>query len=1604
MPNQEGKILPKYLNTDAASEDLKPDESPFIKGIQTGSINGNPDLGIGLNTPIQEGANDQVLTPVRSNKEIPDTILPTGYNKNIGSFESIVTQEEYYFNFNSEGNSGIYVIDGNTGICSTVLIDPELFFSDDPEVFIAEHRVRLRVIYDRDGNIIEKILLITEGKSWQKWINVNAAIKTNGFNASQFPYWSLLPPHFDRRELFEWAARPIMYNPAVVTIPNTDADINKVNRIIDQAFQISVGVNYTDGRRTCFSPYSLPLIIKSEDFLNSPDSLPKNALLTIYAGSCMVESMDIFIRYTAKQQQGIASTLAWGDWFKYDRIYKFRNSETSEGDVLSTEYWLRTGAWSNNNYDPIFNTIQYPFDNSKLAEIISQDDANMLQNSIPQLSVAQTDLGDAAALAFNRYYYDNLSSQQVNNLNVVVGEKDSTDCVVPLRDINLYAYIARSGENLVYTSQVGYINGEDTTVRFGGLQMSNGLQASITFSDSVNLKLNFGTKKAFRVYLKGTPYSADGTWAIVNKDNSITPLVDELDFSNADILTFVQNTFIAGGYFICQFKLTVPAGRYIATLGRHDDDNINTSTYIEGIANSRLKQTIPAGIFEELTTILPTAIQTYSKEIEVDCTSGNVDVWGHGQDLFYVFCPYVDTRSSGWVFVEGYLFEANDSPVPVELYPYLPVAAAPFFSGDWGRNTDKNGFYFQYYPGSVTGGVTRFEVMFDCVYPTFINVPFNSGTNTSGWFINPNAFVSLTLSVFAPKNRVLFKGKVTNLDGTLNYSNISVSIKDGSTATSKSDGTFELIIHNGQVTSRVNNIYVNSGGNFLITFANCGQIPLFVFDENLIPCGTLISNDPCTGLPVTPARYYPCLNLKINAQGGTQFSLKENGTYAIGVACADFAGRLQFVNIVKNLPVPSFLTRDAIKATFFQLLILAALKLNPDFKWFAPYVSNELTNVRYTQWVGDSAVYVDANGQVVNDPSQAVFISISITSLYNYNVSKNFSVLSSYQFTPGDRIRVLDDGNGNLLDTAKFGEPIDLQIYGTNYNQAAQAAQIIPNSSTVPIVNVSNTVNTSTTSVATTQNNTAVTIYILYDARLNSFINNTGFWIEIDTPAQTVQEIPFNEMEWKPIINGEVADFVGYDNGKPVYNSPTTITINFWDTYLYSRDINIPNVGIKFLNHPFESMSISDGFGNLVTSGGRKWVKNDNAKQLWFPADVIKSDNFLTDSFINGLGMFRTVLPNDGGSNRKDFSQYPFGGIMMMVTQRSIVFYLCENDWFTTDFQFHFSYPNAQGQMVVNLDEGLSTPHQKIGDSFGCRLEDTSSIVIWDKLISWLDAKNEGYIISDYRSAADVSNIVDETGRKYGVKSYMVKKIQFINNWNLTHDKRSRFDIVSGIDTVRRNLYITFHARRNNSNDLNSFVNQRRNIDLSHQETLVYNLDSKRWVRFDNVTPEGYGKIKGKSTGQEFITFAAGKPFYHSNTGNTSFLEFYGIQTEPCIIGVFNKFPETVKIIPTIALDILPNCFYVDLVYDNELGSFSFIPLNFFKKKENVFYAPLLRNMVSYPPIEPELLFESMLFDGKRICSRYVVIRLVGDPNNLNGYFQLSNIFYDMVQSGNNKK
>src|SRR4051812_38165094 len=106
-------------------------ESPFLRGYRI-AFNRNQFQG------GDEGGNLGVGTGYTSTNLIGATmLLPPGTNMAMGSCEVWETNSLYVAFWNSNGNHGIYRIDGKTLKSNIVIVDPRLSFSPLPEHQVA---------------------------------------------------------------------------------------------------------------------------------------------------------------------------------------------------------------------------------------------------------------------------------------------------------------------------------------------------------------------------------------------------------------------------------------------------------------------------------------------------------------------------------------------------------------------------------------------------------------------------------------------------------------------------------------------------------------------------------------------------------------------------------------------------------------------------------------------------------------------------------------------------------------------------------------------------------------------------------------------------------------------------------------------------------------------------------------------------------------------------------------------------------------------------------------------------------------------------------------------------------------------------------------------------------------------------------------------------------------------------------------------------------------------------------------------------------------------------------------------------------------------------
>lgn len=1539
------KSKPVYVDTDTADIRLGPNAGRYLKNYRN-NFNKNPSGS--------EGGNFGVGTPLQSTLQTVKVNLPNGINKKIGGKEFVETNEYYYMNWNSNQFCGIYRINGKDNTCDLVMVDPILNFSLDPVYQISADRIALRVIYVTDENGLkvpfEKFLVFTDKNNWQYWINVESAIATKGYNATDFPYFTVNGPFFDRSELIQYASRPPLFPPAIAEIPYAATDIGKTNHLLKTATQFAYRYIYIDGRTTALSAYSEPYyLIQSACNINN-EGLSRGLNLMLYAGSVWVEKIQIFKRNCN------------GDFVLYDTIFKFDTCGANDPELIEQSYWLRTNPWAIYGYNQESNSITYPYYGDK--DSIPFDNTNLgdtfFQTSLPIKSAALSDAGDAVLLSNNLKNYNNFDCNTINNIQLKITQPTNTDACAPTTvKISAYAYIGEQG----HANQVVYHNGTDTVRRFGGINYhlfpKNPITITEPFSQKYNLTLN--ANDGFIGYLAGTPYFAIGQQYICDGNGNLT-FAGVIDSSNQEQLTLIFNTIQNGGFFVQKFDFTVPAGNYIFRIANHistDTSNFqSTSTYIYYSA----RHEVIRGYWGN--NILPV---NRDKEIEIAACAGNVDLWNTTQnDMLIIYTPppigFISTNER---FIDGYFTESETSTIGWEGALYYQLYGNPKQAGAY---TDHNGFFWAYCAGSgANDSNIVFSLWANCSYKSNYFRTLINQNGVSGYFTSNVNWADNNGGIIGVQNQLVITGSISNCNGGAGISGVGITPNGTGTVYTNGTGEYTIITHPrsdptvSEQGSKNGRIYFNAGGLCLFTECDCSCAAITPFDFGVVSC-----------INSQPINYPTPINKNYKLVIGNIKALKGGGRYGVNIVGFDDAERANFANLIDYIDIPTFLETGVFSPSSLSWNIIGNLKLPPWVRSVSFFLTNNLNLKSYLQWVGDAIAFIDTDGNIVPDGLNAIRAQVTIQSLLDFNLANNFATTVDYQFVPGDIVRFYDDGSGNLFKPDPITGFMDYQILGTNFNESVQG-QIATQTTT------SGVVTTQTVNANITESN-GKTFYIDFDSRLLALMKNEisacGFWIELIRP-RTGESIEIcNEVAQKyPVVNGELA------------NNITTGVINAFDTYYQNRNIIIALCGGKTFLHPFESLSITDYWGANCPSYGRVTVHDPEVVQYWDETETTKSDEVVNNGRVNGMGTFRGKTSRFQGQQR--------GQIVAVHVETKIILFICTNDVFVTDYNNKFVQTEANsGFVTATLDEVIGDPSKKAGITHGCAEEDRGTLVFEKGLALWLDRKNSTPVVFDYEQGPYKSVKPEDIAEEN--KSWFLNKVNYMVKFNasLTNYLTDLMETNATYDPKNNDYVLSIRPRYNLNTSPNFFVNNERESKIPLHETFTFNLDQRKWSNFTGYVPEGYGVLRGAISGMEMISFVNGLPYYHNTENFANFNTFYGIKTQTVIdlafSGIEEKLEDKAKVFQSLLLQLKGNPFYVDKITTSKPTAFSYIPLVYWIKKFNIWFTTILGDGNTYPDAAHPV--PSQLIDGSKVNGFYTRVRICSGPETSDQYFELEKI------------
>jgi hypothetical protein len=230
---------------------------------------------------------------IKGNYLINNAELPAGSNECIGSFFDSVNQRIIWFNYNSNGDNGIYQLDLQTEVvskiflCGTDSATDILNFSPDHPV----HSSSLVYRTPGDGDL----LYWTDGYNRPKYLNLDTV--------------SSLAPFTE--DMINAAKNAPLNPPLAQYASNSTVNVNNLRRKLFRACYRWV---YKNGEKSTFSPISkmpLPTIGYDPNQVNDPN-IDNYVSITVKGGGDDFEAIEI------AGQFNISNT--WGDFFLIDSL------------------------------------------------------------------------------------------------------------------------------------------------------------------------------------------------------------------------------------------------------------------------------------------------------------------------------------------------------------------------------------------------------------------------------------------------------------------------------------------------------------------------------------------------------------------------------------------------------------------------------------------------------------------------------------------------------------------------------------------------------------------------------------------------------------------------------------------------------------------------------------------------------------------------------------------------------------------------------------------------------------------------------------------------------------------------------------------------------------------------------------------------------------------------------------------------------------------------------------------------------------------------------------------------------------------------------------
>jgi len=1451
---------------------------------------------------------------IQGNTFIPNTELPSGTNKVIGSCWDKLRDLSYYFVYNSEGNHGIFEYNHVEGKIDKVMIASVLNFQS--EELITGHNV---IEFDENNHL----LYFTDGFNPPRKINIQKAkagsyiepIKEEVIDAIKYP--PLKPPTF-----------------------KFELDENQlVNHLTDKIVQFKAAYVYDDQEESAYSPISIQAIPGDNNVIE----------VTIPKGGELVKRVIVA--------------------FRFGNIGDFLEAEDKDASDYDTD--------ADGNY-------LYKFKNEKNYNSVFLPKSNKLFDSLPQLAQAQE------YIEGNRIAYGNITEGYDNvdvNLDLEVGYEPEFSTSENTIKGFLRISNARQPSDKPYSRyQPITRTGDSSTYAFGGFG-KNATVPNTGLRSSYQQQIPLG---GFVIYLAGTDYYCVSTQIPEggSGSGSAAPLQDGRGVYLATSTN--QNNRIrnaiegpSGG------DTPYPESRVFSTW---EMNNVPDGTYIMRVASHWTTEADlqdPERSYQKTSTFLnrigfgvidfPTGeVQQPVKELQVTVSNGqildNIEVIIADLSDTVVFANNLPFNNAGYVcdFVQDdYTQFVNPASVAEALGQKRIELCLVNYTGPDGsftNITDHNGFFFSSPKDStsiqkITSGVEQYSFNTDAydLLDTSTNptssFPSNLTPGSTKFWVLPNKNTDLT-----KKSRTKFTVIVKDALG-IPQSDVSIVSSQGDVQETNTNGEAPFIAYAPG----------NSGGslfertlNFIPTL-NYGVIgnynPVLLTDT--VTIGSVGNqNDDTKDLE----------DIILTIQSSPDASkLKNGGVYNFGIVYYDRANRSGTTNFGYNLDLPFYDTQITTAPVVSWEITNAAPSWATHYQ-IVRTLNTELS--KYIQWFTSDVSYSEGgNPSNFNDAS---IIEFDITNLTDeYKTSNPDSVLV-YDFTTGDRMRLIKDANNNYYE-----DYIDLKVVSFEAG----------------ILKVKNDVQ---------------------DKDLSS-----GAFFEIYTPKLDVeQEIYYEIGECYDVLKAVdpvSGDTISYHQGGTQDQDPFNLSDGAKGVFIggdtYYRTRNITTAPSGFYKTNIDSQLVSDFFQSKVSDIGRPNIVDQNAQRVNRITSIYYSDRFIPETNINGLNSFFDTAfetyDRKYGSIQKLFSQdkrldcYQETKTGKILVEENVIFDQFDQGTVASSAKVLSKIIYYSGDYgTLNPESFVENEGRRywfdVRNGKVLRLSNDGITPLSDKKMhAYFESKSNFY--SAFNLMPEVWGVYDENFDEYIIAFGSVSREEGFTPDELALVSSQADQITETRDGLTFTFDILYTANeqgvptefevvRDLSNGTFIINSVAGDISLDRQklltipaETLAFSEKTGHWTSFYSYAPECMVRI-----GIDFLSFRNGQAYLH-NTSGAKRNSFYGEERGSEVWAVFNQNPSNVKVFQALSEES-DSVWQVRDIFTQGGQRSNLIKDDFsvaygqghtLYSKENIHYAPLWKD-------ENTPNVENPLIEGDSMRDVSILLKLINDSTKEERLFAVS--------------